>query len=93
MTSLGTTLGGDEDDTITGSHTIDCSRCSVPKHGDALNILRVDLIHPSLHTIDQDQRRGATIIGIETTEQDLGAISPWCTTGLYSGETGGPSDK
>ena len=55
MTFL-TTLGGNKDNTISTTHTIDCCSRGILQDGDALYRRDVDAVHWTLNTIDEDER-------------------------------------
>ena len=53
-----TLLGGDDDDTVRGTRTVDTGRGSVLQHLDRLDVVTVQLVHTGLrrHTVDDVQR-------------------------------------
>ena len=46
------TLGGDEDDTIGAADTEDGRRRGILQHGDALDLVRVDVVEAALHAVN-----------------------------------------
>ena len=72
--SRGTTLGGNEDNTVSTAHTeYSCSR-GVFQNRDVLNLVRVELSEGTLHTVDEYQRF-CTVQRTCTTHADDGFIS------------------
>ena len=56
--TLSTFLGGDDDNTIGSTATIDTCGCRILEHLDGLDVVRVQLVHTRLgrHTVDDIQR-------------------------------------
>ena len=65
-------LGGDEDDTVGSTCTVDGARGSVLQHLDALDVARVQIVDAALdgHTIN-DVERVAVVDGSDTTDTNL----------------------
>ena len=63
-------LGGDHDDSVGTTSTIECVAGSILQHGDALHIIRVEVVPSALVrcTIHDDKRRSAGIDRTEATD-------------------------
>ena len=84
--SLDTTLGGDEHHTVGTTHTEHGGGRGILQHGDALNLVGVDIPHLTLHTIDLDKRGGVGPCAL-TTNENLSGIATRLTRVLHGGHT------
>ena len=87
--TLGTTLGRNQDNTVSTTHTeYRCCR-SILQYGDALDFVRVNLRHVTFHAIDLNQRSSIRILQCSnTTHINICRIGTRFTGILHGRNTG-----
>ena len=92
---LGTALGGDEDDTIGTTHTVEGRRGCILEDGEGGDVLGVDKVHVAFHAVDEHQRLAVGAEGVHTADPEVGACARLTgllhddDTGQFTGQGGG----
>ena len=82
---IGTVLGGDEDDAVTGLRTIDGGRCGILQHLHGLDHGRVqilDVVHlEAVH--DKERTQAGAAVGGDTAHADVGRFAGGAGVGVH----------
>ena len=85
-------FGGDKDDSVGGSRTINSCGGSVFQYGDAFDVVGVHIVHAPFDTVHQDQW-GVGIERTVTADADGGTVRTGLSRSLRDVHTGGKSRK
>src|SRR5690606_5734674 len=86
-------LGGEDDDAVGAAHAVYGRGGGVFEHGEALDILGVDVAEAARHAIHEDERTAqARIERGDATDPDIGAVIARLALALYGDDTGDAAD-